>query len=74
MRGNHAKILLIGLVALGALEQETAKAEPSHVAIRAMPRSGEKWWVQRQERIERRLRKGNTIRFNIIIRRRNWRC
>jgi len=58
MSRKHEKIILIGLVALGALEQETAKAEPSHVAIRAMPRSGEKWWVQRQERIERRLRKG----------------
>ena len=51
--------LWMGLLAFGAASQNTTSAGTSQVTTQPVPRSGEKWWVQRQERINRRLSEGN---------------
>ena len=49
----------MGLLAFAAASQNTTGAETSQVTTQPVPRSGEKWWGQRQERINRRLSEGN---------------
>ena len=51
--------LWIALLAFGAASQNATSAETSRVTTQPVPRSGEKWWVQRQERINRRLSERN---------------
>ena len=45
--------LWIGLLALSAASQNTTSAGTSQVTTQPIPRSAEKWWVQRHERIHR---------------------
>lgn len=51
--------LWMGLLPFGAASQNTTSAGTSPVTTQPVPRSDEKWWVQRQERINRRLSEGN---------------